>query len=962
MTRRSNLSLDAVTGGVTAVPLMLLFALNAVDELDRVAFGVLLPEIRDWFGVSLTAALTLQTIAGILTIFAAVPVGYFADRVNRVRLTAAAAFLWGVMCFLTGLAPSLLVLGIARLGSGIAKTTNPAHSSLLADYYPQEARTGVFSVFGAATSVGGFFGPIIAGYVAGALTWQVPFLLFATPSLVIGAFILLKLREPARGVQERAALGLTGDDDPGEAAPPSVGESWRIAKGVRTLRRIWWALPFLAGATLGLSGILSLFYDEVFHLSAGTRGTVVAAAEPFRLAGLLLGAVAGNRFLSIRPSRLITYVGLMGVAQGLSLVFVAISPWWWLSIVPFYLGSFAGSILGPALFSLITVVIPPRIRGFSLGASSFVLAPGLLLGPIIGQIGDRFGLRWGVAATVPVFVLGSLIIATAGASVDGDIRQARAAAAAQSAVLAVGEDAARKLLVARDLDVHLGGVQILFGVDLDVEDGEILALLGTNGAGKSTLLRALAGTVTPSNGAVFLGGEDITFLPASAHAERGIAQVQGGRGVFPTLTVAENIRLAEWGMKAAPEDVEAALDLFPILRERADQPAGNLSGGEQQMLALAQAFLAKPRLLVIDELSLGLAPAIVEQLLEVVRAIHAGGATVILVEQSINIAFTIARRAVFMEKGEVRFTGPTAELLDRPDILRAVFLAGGSSGAAGSYGSRARAHAIEERKVALEVKDLHKSFGGIGATNGVSFTLEEGRILGMIGPNGAGKTTLYDLISGFLLPDAGEVWLEGQEITYLGPDQRARLGLHRSFQDARLFPALTVTEAIQLSLDRKLEVRNPILGALHLPQVRKAERKVQLRTDRLIELLGLGPFRDKFLRDLSTGSRRLVDLAAVVATEPKVLLLDEPSAGVAQKETEEMGPLLERIRHEVGCAILLIEHDMPLISAVSDELLALEQGRVVTRGLPDDVLNHPQVIAAYLGTSEAAIARSAPLP
>jgi branched-chain amino acid transport system ATP-binding protein len=151
------------------------------------------------------------------------------------------------------------------------------------------------------------------------------------------------------------------------------------------------------------------------------------------------------------------------------------------------------------------------------------------------------------------------------------------------------------------------------------------------------------------------------------------------------------------------------------------------------------------------------------------------------------------------------------------------------------------------------------------------------------------------------------------------------------------------------------------LGALHLPQVRKAERKVALRADRLLDLLGLGPHREKFLRELSTGTRRLVDLASVVATEPKVLLLDEPSSGVAQKETEELGPILERIRFEVGCAILIIEHDMPLISAVSDELIALELGAVVTRGEPVDVLNHPLVIAAYLGGSEAAITRSGPL-
>jgi branched-chain amino acid transport system ATP-binding protein len=146
-------------------------------------------------------------------------------------------------------------------------------------------------------------------------------------------------------------------------------------------------------------------------------------------------------------------------------------------------------------------------------------------------------------------------------------------------------------------------------------------------------------------------------------------------------------------------------------------------------------------------------------------------------------------------------------------------------------------------------------------------------------------------------------------------------------------------------------VRSPLPAALHLPNVRRSERKVNARAERLIELLGLGNYRDKFIRELSTGTRRLVDLASVVATNPKVLLLDEPSAGVAQRETEELGPIIERIRFEVGCSILIIEHDMPLISAVSDELLALEQGRVVTRGAPATVLDDPRVVAAYVGAS-----------
>jgi branched-chain amino acid transport system ATP-binding protein len=265
-------------------------------------------------------------------------------------------------------------------------------------------------------------------------------------------------------------------------------------------------------------------------------------------------------------------------------------------------------------------------------------------------------------------------------------------------------------------------------------------------------------------------------------------------------------------------------------------------------------------------------------------------------------------------------------------------------------------------EVALDVRDVSVRFGGVTAVDGVSFSLEEGAALGIIGPNGAGKTTLFDIISGFVAPTAGAILLHGEDVTTKSPDQRVGLGLLRSFQDARLFPALTVHENIAVAHERHLDVRSATFAAMHLPNVRRSEEKAAARTDRLIELFGLGASRDKFVRELSTGQRRIVDMACVMAAEPRVLLLDEPSSGIAQKEAEELGPVLSRIRYETGCSLLIIEHDMPLIIAVADELLALELGAVVTRGAPNDVIEHPQVVASYLGTSEEAINRSGATP
>jgi branched-chain amino acid transport system ATP-binding protein len=956
---------STITGGASAVPMLVLFGLNAVDELDQAAFRVLLPEIRDWFGISLASVTLLTTIVGLFGILFAIPVGYLSDRVRRVRITALGASIWGTFSFATGLAPSVWWVGFTRFGSGIGKTMVPAQQSLLADYYPAEVRPGVFSFHQLANSVGQFIGPLTAGILATALFWQAPFFLFAFPSLALAAFAYFRLREPVRGEQERRALGASEEVALMTEKPPSISESWRIAKGVRTLRRIWMALPFLAGAGGVIGTLMPLYYSEVFGVTASGRGFIASFGEPFQVVGLIIGGVIGNRFLRYRPGRIITYIGGLAMVGGVVIGLTALAPALAIAVGLNWSLSFVNAIFAPAMSALTTLVIPARARGFALSLTVVFLVPGLLITPIGGLLGDAYGLRIGILVMVPIYLIGAMIITTAGPSVEADIRAATAAAMAATEARDSRERGETKLLVCRDLDVHYGQVQILFNVDFDATEGELIALLGTNGAGKSTLLRAISGLTAPSNGAIFYEGEDITFLPPSAHAARGIVQVPGGRGIFPGLSVAENLRLAAWLYRRDDEYVTRATEEvfghFPRLRERIDADAGALSGGEQQMLALGQAFLSRPKLLMIDELSLGLAPAIVEQLLHIVRAIHAQGTTIILVEQSVNVALTVAERVVFMEKGEVKFTGPTEQLLGRSDVLRAVFVKG--SAASGGVGSvarrrRERERAATEREVVLSIEGVGHRFGGVQALDDVHIALDGGDILGLIGPNGAGKTTLFDVISGYLIPDAGRVLLFGEDVTELGPDARSRLGLHRSFQDALLFPSLTVVENLGVALDQHLSTRSAVAGGLHLPNARRAEHRARLRVDSLIDLLGLGDYRDKFVRELSTGTRRILDMACVLATAPAILLLDEPSSGVAQREAEAFPALIQRIKTETGCSVLIIEHDMQLITAVSDELIALDLGRVVTRGRPNDVLEHPAVVASYLGTDEEAIWRS----
>jgi branched-chain amino acid transport system ATP-binding protein len=202
------------------------------------------------------------------------------------------------------------------------------------------------------------------------------------------------------------------------------------------------------------------------------------------------------------------------------------------------------------------------------------------------------------------------------------------------------------------------------------------------------------------------------------------------------------------------------------------------------------------------------------------------------------------------------------------------------------------------------------------------------------------------------------VHIAGVDVSGAPPRTRARARLGRSFQDARLFPSLTVFETLCVGCERHIRAEGVVSTALSLPWVRRAERRVARRAEELIELMGLGAFHDKFISELSTGSRRIVDLAVILAHDPLVLLLDEPSSGIAQRETEALGPLLHRVRRETGAAMLVVEHDMPLISSISDEILALETGAVLCRGAPATVLEDPRLISAYLGTNEAVVQRS----
>ncbi|MHB1854008.1 MAG: MFS transporter, partial [Acidimicrobiales bacterium] len=719
--------------------------------------------------------------------------------------------------------------------------------------------------------------------------------------------------------------------------------------------------------------LLSTYFKNVYHYGDTARGDIGLLYGLGGLAGVALGGWVTQRLLNrfeFRRMALANAAFILEFAFGI-LIMVSVH-----NVIVAIFGAFVLSIgaIGflPIYTTLVAIIAPPTLRTqtygwtllfYGLGA---IVIQAFVISPIVNSDGQRVAML----VLACLVALGGLFGASSARFVEGDIDQARRQEVASQS------DA---LLTCSGVDVAYGGVQVLFGVDFELHKGEMVALLGTNGAGKSTFLKAISGLLDPVGGVMYMNGTDITHADPMATAKLGIMQVPGGRGVFPTLSVADNLRVAGWMFRKdrryVAEQTKKVIGYFPILQERSSALAGDLSGGEQQMLSLAQAFIAEPELLLIDELSLGLAPAVVGRLLEIVREIHAKGTTIILVEQSVNTALELAERAIFMEKGEVRFSGPTAELLERPDILRAVYLQGaavgqelagiGTNGTNGANGAppsaRSLAAALRTREaeragllrapVVLETHGLTKRYGGVTAVNGVDLQLRQGQILGLIGPNGAGKTTLFDLISGFTASNGGRVILHGQDVTELSAHERAAHGMGRSFQDARLWPSLTVAESIAVALHQEAEIESAIPALMGLPRVAESEDALAEKVDDLVELMGLVAFRNKFIAELSTGSRRIVELACMLAHRPSVLLLDEPSSGIAQRETEALGPLIRRIREQLSCSVLIIEHDIPLINDLADHMVGLDLGTVVAFGTPHDVLNDPHVVESYLGTA-----------
>jgi branched-chain amino acid transport system ATP-binding protein len=649
--------------GADVLPVIAMFSLNAVDELDNATFMWVAPTIADSFGVGVGTFGIISVIVLLVAPLIAVPVSRYADSKPRMPVALFAASAWGLFSLFSGLAPTLWLFVIARVGSSFGRTVSyPVQLSLLADFYAPLTRVKALGLHAAANHAGSILGAILGAGVATLFGWRIAFVVVAIPT-VVAIVWSRRVPEPPRGRFE--AVRTTEPINVREVAP----RLWSI----RSLRYLWIAGVYFVGALQGVLIVLPFLFDDDFGIGTFGVGVVGAVAG----IGSFVTSIAGSRLaqdrLNVSARSGVLWISVVAGVLTALIVALACSPSVWIAVPIVFVATATAALVAPLLAAIGTLISPPELRASAYAGGQIIGLLGLVFTGAIALVADAAGNRWGLALGALVFLRGVFHVRTAARYVDADIDRLRPenAQAERS-----GEQAAA-LLEVKGLTASYGPVQVLFGIDLRVEAGEVVALLGTNGAGKSTVLNALCGLIPGVGGNVWLDGEPITGETTERIAGRGLVQAPGGRGIFPGLTVRDNLRLAGYlirGDKALSQQrLDAALDLFPDLRSMLGRTAGDLSGGQRQMLVLAQAMLLEPRILLIDELSLGLAPVVVQDLLVAVRRLAAEGVSIVLVEQSVNVALTLADRAYFLEKGSVRFQGPTAELLGRDDLLRSVF-------------------------------------------------------------------------------------------------------------------------------------------------------------------------------------------------------------------------------------------------------------------------------------------------
>ena len=676
----------AMGGG--AATFVVLMILNSLDELQTAAIAVLAPDIRDTFGVSDGTITFIASSSGAFVVLGAIPMGWAADRMRRIPIIGWASIIFAAMVTLSGMAVNAFSFFWARFGVGIAKAnTIPVHSSMIADTYPIGIRGRIGAIDKGTGRLIAVISPILVGGIAAIANgpgevdgWRWTYYILGIP-VAIAAIAAFFLKEPQRGRWEKEdVLGESfTEDDP---LPVSLDAAFSRLMRIKTVKSVVLGFSALGFGLFTAPVLENLWLEDKFGLESFERGAWATAAGLFTVLSLVYVGPKFDRLWRENPTRTLQMIGAL---IGFSAIFKPIQ--WAMPTVPLFIAfSIPTLVMLNTAFAMVSpvmqAIVPYRLRGS--GTALITLYIFFIGGTGGGLISFMFADSWGprvttLVLTIPSAILGGWIMYRGARHVRHDLSlNVQELFDEQDEQRRTTGDDEVPALQLNNIDFSYGPVQVLFDVAFEVKKGETLALLGTNGAGKSTILRVISGLGIPQRGVVRLGGRTVTYTSPQLRSRLGIQQLPGGKGVFPDMTVRQNLVMGAYIHRHDSADVErriaSVLELFPDLERRQGQRASSMSGGQQQMLALARVLLHEPEILLIDELSLGLAPTVVHDLLELIERLQERGQTIILVEQSLNVALSVADRAIFLEKGQVRFEGSAEDLLKRDDLARAVFL------------------------------------------------------------------------------------------------------------------------------------------------------------------------------------------------------------------------------------------------------------------------------------------------
>ncbi len=658
----------------------------SLDQLTLNAVQAVTPNLRTTFHISSGTAVFIGTASGLFYALGAIPMGWLADRYKRVPLVAIASLVASFFTFLTGVAVSALMFFWTVCLTGVAKASGLAvQPPLIADNYPIGIRARMSAVMNLGQQILGNVSPVLVGaiavWVGGAEGWRWAFVFFGIPGVALGLAAFL-MREPPRGQYEQSdVLGEVLEDE--NPAHPSMEAAFARLKKISTIRTSIAAFAALGFGIFALGSLQVLYLNDTLHVTnILERGFILSiagyAAVPFLYP---LGAHFDRTYRK-DPAKALVLVGLLIMPSALFTPLQVSTH----SVVWFVIWGVPQAVLTACAFAMVTPVLqavcPYRLRGLgvAMGVMYIVLIGGFAGGILADFFTNAIGVRGAVLVLgVPSSIIGSLLLMNGARFIRNDL------SLVVEELLEEQEEHRKRteeglntpVLQVVNVDFSYGAVQVLFDVNFEIHRGECVALLGTNGAGKSTILRVVAGLEVPERGVVRFDGRNVTFVAPEQRARLGIVSLPGGKGVFPSLSVEQNLAVSAWLGGGSKSDVarriSEVLEIFPLLAPVRAQPAQSLSGGQQQMLALARVLIHRPEILLIDELSLGLAPVVVQRMLRIVDELRERGQTMVIVEQSLNVALAVSDRAIFLEKGTVKFEGPAQELMDRDDLARAVF-------------------------------------------------------------------------------------------------------------------------------------------------------------------------------------------------------------------------------------------------------------------------------------------------